>query len=453
MAVKKKSNYQMVKVVQPNAAGIDIGAKEIYVAIPKDRAKDSVRRFDSFTDDLHEAAKWLKANGIESIAMESTGVYWIPVYQILDAYGFSVYLVNARHAKNVPGRKTDVKDSQWLQYLHSVGLLESSYRPAQEVCAIRSLLRHRDSTVKMASSHVQHMQKALTQMNIHLHNVISDITGETGLKILDSILSGNHDPRKLADLKSARIRASKETIVKSLTGDYRMEHLFTLRQSLESYRFYKNQIYACDKQIEILVKEFESSHKTDDDEKPPLGNKPSTKNAPQFDVKGEMHRVFGTDLTCVDGINVTTILTLFAEIGPDLSKFKTVKHFCSWMGLSPNNKISGGKRLSSKTNKNSNKAATAFRLAAYSLYRSNSYLGDFYRAKRARLGTPKAVTATAHKLARIFYYLVKNRQSYDDSVFRMEEQKNSERKLRYIQKQAKEYGLQLVKTDSLGFVT
>lgn len=447
MAAKKKT-YQMMKVVQPNAAGIDVGAKEIYVAIPEDRSEDTVRRFDSFTDDLHKAAKWLKKNGIESVAMESTGVYWIPIYQILDSYGFSVYLVNARHAKNVPGRKTDVKDAQWLQYLHSVGLLESSYRPAQAVCAIRSLLRHRDGMVKMASSHVQHMQKALTQMNIQLHNVISDITGETGLKILDSILSGNHNPKKLADLKNNRIRASKATIIKSLTGDYRSEHLFTLRQSLESYRFFKSQIYTCDKEIENLVQKFESNINPDDDEKPLLGNKPSTRNSPQFDIKGEMCRVYGTDLTRVDGINASTVLTLFSEIGPDLSRFPTVKHFCAWLGLSPNNKISGGKTLSSKTNRNSNKAANAFRLAAYALFRSKSYLGDFYRSKRARLGAPKAITATAHKLARIFYYLVKNCKSYDDSVFQVEEEKNRNRKLQYIKKKAKEYGLQLVEAPS-----
>ena len=445
MAAKKKT-YQMMKVVQPNAAGIDIGAKEIYVAIPEDRSKDSVRRFDSFTDDLHNAAKWLKQNDIESVAMESTGVYWIPVYQILDLYGFSVYLVNAKHVKNVPGRKTDVKDSQWLQYLHSVGLLESSYRPAQAVCAIRSLLRHRSGMVRMASSHVQHMQKALTQMNLQLHNVISDITGETGLKILDSILDGNHNPKKLAELKSKRIRASKSTIVKSLSGDYRTEHLFTLRQSLESYRFYQDQIHTCDLEIESLLKDFESNLKSENDagEKPQGTKKPSTGNSPRFDIQGEMYRVFGTDLTRVDGINSSTVLTLFSEIGPDLSKFPTDKHFCSWLGLSPNNKISGGKILSSGTKKNSNKAAHAFRLAANALFRSKSYLGDYYRSKRARLGAPKAITATAHKLAHIFYHLVKHRKSYDDSVFAVAEENHRKRKLRNLKKQAEAFGLQLV---------
>ena len=222
---KRKSGVENLHVIQPNSAGIDIGASEIYVAVPGDRSDDPVRRFDTFTDDLHEAAKWLKECGIESIAMESTGIYWIPVFQILDIYGFDVILVNARHVKNVPGRKTDVQDCQWLQYLHAVGLLKGSFRPDQDICAVRSLLRHRDNLVKTASSHVQLMQKSLTQMNLQIHNVISDITGVTGTKIIDAILAGERDPYKLADLKDRRIKADKNTIAKSLTGDYRREHL------------------------------------------------------------------------------------------------------------------------------------------------------------------------------------------------------------------------------------
>ena len=448
---RKKKTYKMMRIVHPNAAGIDIGAKEFFVAIPEDRSESSIRKFECFTDDLHQAAKWMKDHRIDSVAMESTGVYWIPIYQILDSYGFEIFLVNAGHVKNVPGRKTDVKESQWLQYLHSVGLLESSYRPDQEVCIIRSLLRHRSNMLKMASSHVQHMQKALTQMNIQLHNVISDITGETGLKIIDSVLSGNHDPKKLVKLKSQRIRASNAKIMKSLTGDYRSEHLFSLRQSLESYRFYQRQIGDCDLEIERCIKEFESKFNQNDDgdSRPNIGPKQrKAGNMPSFDVQGEMFRVFGTDLTRIDGISSTTALTLFAEIGPVVDKFKTVKHFCSWLGLSPNNKISGGKILYSKTKKTSNKATQAFRLAANSLYASKSYLGDYFRRMRGRHGAPKGITITAHKLARIFYHLVKNNQSFDSSVFVEEEKKYKIRKFIYLKKQAEAFGFQLIEANA-----
>ncbi len=249
---------EMIHTIKPNAAGIDIGANEIFIAVPHDRDSRPVRRFDTFTADLHEAAKWLKACDIDSIAMESTGVYWIPVFQILETYGFDVVLVNARHIKNVPGRKTDVQDCQWLQYLHSVGLLRGSHRPPQQIYAVKSLLRHRDGLVKTSTSHIQHMQKALTRMNLQIHNVISDITGVTGLAIIDAILSGERNPRKLAALKNKRIKASKATIEKSLEGDYLPEHVFTLKQSLQVYRHYQQMIAECDIEIENHLKNIDS---------------------------------------------------------------------------------------------------------------------------------------------------------------------------------------------------
>jgi len=443
---KRKSGVENLHVIQPNSAGIDIGASEIYVAVPGDRSNEPVRRFDTFTDDLHEAAKWLKECGIESIAMESTGVYWIPVFQILDIYGFDVILVNARHVKNVPGRKTDVQDCQWLQYLHAVGLLKGSFRPDQDICAVRSLLRHRDNLVKSTSSHVQLMQKSLTQMNLQIHNVISDITGVTGTKIIDSILAGERDPYKLADLKDPRIKADKKTIAKSLTGDYRREHLFTLKQTVASYRHCLELIRGCDAEIESHLKEFES--RLDVDEPP---TPPSTKskrkpkgNAPDFDVKTHMHRLLGTDLTEVDGISDLTAHVVFTEVGPDLSKFKTVNHFCSWLGLCPNNKISGGKILSSRTRPGSNRLAQALRLSANSLWNSKSYLGNHFRRMRARHGAPKAITATAHKLARIIYHLIKNQKAFDDTVFAEQEQAHQKRLKNRLANQAKSLGLQLV---------
>jgi len=443
---KLKKGVENLHVVHPNSAGIDIGAYEIYVAVPGDRSEEPVRRFDTFTEDLHDAAKWLRDCGIESIAMESTGVYWIPVFQILDAYGFDIVLVNARHVKNVPGRKTDVQDCQWLQYLHTVGLLKGSFRPDQEVCSIRSLLRHRDNLVKATSSHIQLMQKSLTQMNLQIHNVISDITGVTGMRIIDAILDGQRDPEQLADLKDRRIKADKETIAKSLTGDYRREHLFTLNQTVQSYRHCCQLIKECDAEIEKHLIEFDS--RIDIDESPLA---PSTKskrkskgNAPDFDVRMHMYRILGTDLTRIDGVSDLTTHVVFTEVGPDLSKFKTANNFCSWLGLCPNNKISGGKILSSHTRPGSNRVAQALRLSANSLWNSKSYLGDFFRRMRARHGAPKAITATAHKLARIIYHLIKNQKAFDQTVFAEQEKVHQRRLKRRLINQAKSLGLQIV---------
>ena len=445
---KKKNGVESFHIVHPAAAGIDIGATEIYVAVSDARSENPVRRFDTFTEDLHNAAKWLKECGIESVAMESTGVYWIPVFQILECYGFDVILVNARHVKNVPGRKSDVQDCQWLQYLHTAGLLTGSFRPDQDICAVRSLLRHRDNLVKSASSDIQRMQKSLTQMNLQIHNVISDITGVTGTKIIDAILAGERDPYKLADLRDPRIRADKETIAKSLTGDYRREHLFTLNQTVASYRHYLELIKGCDAEIESHLKEFESRIEVDE---PPSSSsdgsrrKPKPKgNAPDFDLKSHMYRLFGTDLNEIDGISDLTAHVFFTEVGPDLSKFKTVGHFCSWLGLCPNNKISGGKILSSHTRPGSNRLAHALRLSANSLWNSKSYLGDYFRRMRARHGAPKAITATAHKLARIIFHLVKEQKAFDETIFAEQEQAHQERLRRRLGKQAKSLGLQLV---------
>jgi transposase len=446
---KKKNGVKSLHMIHPAAAGIDIGSSEIYVAVSDDRSDNPVRRFDTFTEDLHNAAQWLKECGIESIAMESTGVYWIPVFQILECYGFDVVLVNARHVKNVPGRKTDVQDCQWLQYLHAVGLLNGSFRPDQDICAVRSLLRHRDNLVKSASSEVQRMQKSLTQMNLQIHNVISDITGVTGTKIIDSILAGERDPYKLAELRDPRIKADKETIAKSLTGDYRREHLFTLNQTVASYRHHLELIRGCDAEIESYLKEFEPRVEIDELSSPLKKEKRKSKgNAPDFDLKTYMHRLLGTDLTEIDGVSDLTTHVFFTEVGPDLSKFKTVSHFCSWLGLCPNNKVSGGKILSSHTRPGSNRLAQALRLSANSLWNSKSCLGDYFRRMRARHGAPKAITATAHKLARIIYHLVKEQKAFDDTVFAEQEQAHEARLRKRLAKQANSLGLQLVPAEA-----
>ena len=435
----------MLSYLNLNAAGVDIGATEIYIAVPGDRDPQPVRCFSTFTEDLHAAADWLKACHIETVAMESTGVYWIPLFQILEARGFQVFLVNAHHVKNVPGRKSDVSDCQWLQYLHSVGLLRASFRPEQAVCTVRSILRHREGLVQMASSHVQHMQKALDQMNLQLHHVISNITGLTGIRILDAILAGERNPHQLAKLRDRRVKAAEETIAKSLVGDYRREHLLTLRQSLAAFRQYQDWIADCDREIAQYLEQFESKLDPPPGPTSPSedGSKPKT-SEPRFDLQTHLHRIFGVDLTQVPGIQVLTTQTLLAEIGPDLSRFEDGSALASWLGLCPDNRISGGKVLSVKTRKVKNRAATALRVAAQALHHSQSFLGHFYRRMRAKLGAPKAITATAHKLARIIYHMVTTGQAYDETICAQNELQNRQRLEARLRKQARELGLQVV---------
>ena len=433
-------------VLHPHAAGIDIGATELYVCVPLDRDPQPIRRFGTFTEDLLALAAWLAQCGVTSVAMESTGVYWIPLYQILEERQFEVCLVNARHVKNVPGRKSDVQDCQWLQYLHSVGLLRGSFRPPETVCAVRSLLRHRDSLVQLAATHTQHMQKALTQMNLQLHHVLSDITGVTGLAILDAILAGERDPQGLARHRDPRIKASPETIAKALVGDYRLEHLFTLRQSLASYRHYQQLIGECDGEVQALLGDFASQIDPAVHPLPPSTSARRTPHgtAPRFDLRAELYRVLGTDLTQVPGLQTPTVHTLFAELGADLSPFPSGDHFASWLGLCPDNRISGGKVLSVKTRRVKHRVAQALRLAAQSLSRSQSVLGGFFRRMRAKLGAPKAITATAHKLARIVYHLLTTRQPYDESRLAAVEADHRRRTESRLRTQARALGFQLV---------
>ena len=434
-----------LECIEPNAAGIDVGATEIYVAVPPDRDPNPVRSFQTFTGDLEALAAWLLACRIRTVAMESTGVYWIPVFQILEARGIKVCLVNSQYVKHVPGRKSDVADCQWLQYLHSVGLLRSSFRPEDAICRVRSLLRHRDGLVEMAAEHVQHMQKALQQMNLQLHQVLSDLTGQSGLAILDAIVAGERNPVVLAELRDRRVKASAETIVKSLVGDYRWEHLFTLKQSLEAYRHYQTMVAACDREIEKYLKQFDSKIDVKQNPLPTEthGHKPR-KNEFRFDMRTELYRILGVDLTAVPGLNAITVHTILAEIGHDLSRFRNAAAFSAWLGLSPDNRKSGGRILSSKTRKTANRVNRALRLAAQTLHKSQSYLGSYYRRMRSRLGAPKAITAAAHKLARIVFHLLSVRQPYDESIFAKEEQRHRTRMENRLRQQAREFGYQLV---------
>lgn len=444
---QEKSEKAALPVMRPNAAGIDIGATEIFVAVPPGRDAEPVRSFPTFTQDLYALADWLQQCGVTTVAMESTGVYWIPLFQILEDRGLEVCLVNARHVKNVPGRRTDVSDCQWLQFLHSVGLLRASYRPEQEVCAVRALLRHRESLVQMAATHVNHMQKALDQMNLQLHHVISDITGYTGLAIVDAILGGERDPYVLAQLRHERIQASEEVIAKSLVGDYRPEHLFTLRQSLAAYRNYQKLMDDCDREIRRALEEFTPPTQ------PRAGDadrEAGSPHPPNGTLRAELKRVFGVDLTKIPGLQTGIAQTLFGEIGPDFTKFRSASAFASWMGLCPDNDISGGKVLWVGTRKVNCRAATALRMAAQSLHHSKSALGDFYRRMRAKLGAPKAITAAAHKLARIIFHLVTTGQEFDDSHFAAQQLRYQKRQEAKLRAKAKALGFQLIPREQAG---
>jgi transposase len=433
-------------ILHPDTAGIDIGATEIYVCVPLDRDPQPIRRFGTFTEDLHALADWLQQCRVTSVAMESTGVYWIPLYQILETRGCEVCLVNARHVKNVPGRKSDVQDCQWLQYLHSVGLLRASFRPPEAVCAVRSLLRHRDSLVQLAATHTQHMQKALTQMNLQLHHVLSDLTEVTGLAILDAILAGERDPHVLAQHRNRRVKASPATIAKALVGDYRSEHLFTLRQALAAYRHTQRLIEECDAEVQARLGAFASQIDPAALPRPsaaPSRRKPQG-SAPRFDLRTELHRILGTDLTQVPGFQAPTVFTLFSELGAHLSAFPSGGHFASWLGLCPDNRISGGKVLSVKTRQVKHRVSQALRMAAQSQWRNRSVLGGFFRRMRAKLGAPAAITATAHKLARIVYHLLTTREPYEESRLAAAEAQHRQRTETRLRAQARALGFQLV---------
>jgi transposase len=437
-------------VLEPDAAGIDIGATEVFVAVPADRDPEPIRSFETFTEDLERLADWLQHCQIRTVAMESTGVFWIPLFQILEKRNIRVLLVNAQHVKNVPGRKTDVEDCQWLQHLHTVGLLRGSFRPDDEICAIRSLWRHRDNLIQLATVHLQHMQKALDQMNLQIHHVISDLSGTTGLAIMDAILAGQCDPHQLAKLRDWRIKASEETIVKSLVGDYREEHLFVLRQSLEGYRKYQKMIEDLD--IEVKRRMAHLPSKVDPQENP-LSKERNPRKTPRRteppQLRSELYRTFGVDLTQVPGINPLTAQVLLTEVGTSLARFPTAAAFCSWLRLCPEPRISGGQVLSSKTRPTKNRAALALRLAAQALHKSQTYLGDYFRRMKARLGAPSAITAVAHKLARIVYHLLTTQQEYSATVFEEQERRTRDRKRRRLYAQAKELGFQLMLVESV----
>jgi transposase len=438
----------MLKIIHPNAAGIDVGAEEVYVCVPEDRDERPIRRFGTYTPDIHALAQWLLACKVDTVAMESTGVYWIPIYMILTDHKIKVQVVNARHAKNVPGRKSDVQDCQWLQELHSVGFLRGSFRPDDDMVVLRSYLRHRDSLIEHRAAHINHMQKALIQMNVRLTEVLSDVTGLTGMAIMRAIAQGERDAHKLLAHRSKRCRHSPEDFIKALTANYRAEHLFALKQSLALYDAYTDQIAQCDAEIEKHFSVIKPAHDHDQDDLPPLDSsrKSNThsKNAPVYDARGQMYRITGVDLTDIDGLHASTAQTILSEIGTDMSKWPTVKHFAAWLGLAPRNDITGGKVRRSRALFGNSRANQAFRMAAQSLTRSRSALGAYCRRMRARVGPEQAIVATAHKLARIVYHMLKHRQPFVAVSAADYDKAQQDRERKSVERRAAKLGFRLV---------
>lgn len=430
------------------AAGIDIGATSHFVAVPEGCSEVVVREFKSFTSDLYALADWLKQCGIQTIAMESTGVYWIPAYEILEKKGFEVKLVDARQVKNVSGRKTDVLDCQWIQQLHTYGLLNGAFRPADEICELRAYVRQRSMLTQSASRYIQQMQKALTQMNIQLHHVIADITGGTGMKIIRAIDNGERDPSVLAQHRDRRCQSSIEDIQAALTGNYRAEHLFTLKQSLELYDYFQEKIQACDHEIEKNMNTFSTNVKVSDIPNKQLNpnKKKTSKNAPNFSLGKELHRLTGVDLLAIPGINGVSALQLIGEIGLDMTRWKNAKQFASWLGLCPGNKVSGGKSLSGKTKPSNNRAANTLRIAASTLYRSPTALGAYLRRLKSRKGPMKAITATAHKIAKIIYNMLRYGLEYMEAGQEYYEEQFRDRKIKNLKRLATELGFNIIET-------
>lgn len=441
----KKLQIDGLPAIHPNAAGMDIGADEIVVAVPPDRDPEPVRAFRTFTPDLQTLVAWLVACRIDTVALESTGVYWIPIYELLEQHGIIPYLVNARHVKTVPGRKSDWNDAQWLQKLHALGLLQASFRPDDEIASLRTLVRYRAELIQHRAPHILHMQKALQQMNIQLERVLSDIMGSTGQLIIRAIVAGERDPVILAQHRNPACKSSTETIAKALTGTWKDELLFVLQQALVIYDVYTAQIAVCDTQIAQTLAAMESRGEKDAPrpDLPPVKDGSKTKNAPPPATRAQFARLLGVDLVAVMGLSASSVQTIITEIGTDMSRFPTVKHFCSWLGLAPHNDISGGKVLRSRTQKVVNRAAQAFRQAAQSVSRSGSAIGAFYRAMRARKGPQQATVATAHKIARIVYHLLKYGEPYEAESADAYERNRQERELRALTRRANKLGYTL----------
>jgi transposase len=434
--------------VHEHAAGVDIGAHEIMVCVGGKDATQIVRSFGSYTIDLQAIGMWLQEHGVETVAMESTGIYWIPFFEELERRGFHCHLISSRSLRRVPGRKSDVVDCQWIQTLHSYGLLESSFRPEADLVALRTLLRHRAQLIQHRAPHILHMQKALLQMNIQLSQALSDVSGVTGQAMIRAIVAGERDSHKLAAMRNYRCKKDEQEIAKALTGTWRTEHLFVLQQSLELYDFYTKQLEGCDVEIERMYGLVRPDWEQTGSPELPEGKRNShSKNAPrQVQVRKHLQRICGVDLTAVHGVSASLAQTIVLEVGTDMTKFPNEKHFCSWLGLAPKKEISGGKVLKNKTLKTHNRAGQAFRLAAGSVMRADCAFGAFYRRQKSRLGPAQAAVATAHLLARVVYRMLKYKVEYEPLSVADYERHYREQQLKYLQKKASKLGFQLTPT-------
>jgi len=436
-------------IINPFAAGIDIGSRFHVVAVSPNLCKEPVQTFQAFTSDLQRMADWLIAMGTKTVVMESTGVYWVAAFEVLESRGLDVILANAREARAVSGRKSDVNDAQWLQRLHACGLLRASFRPGRDIAELRTYLRARERHTDYAAAHIQHMQKALTFMNIQLQHVISNITGVTGMRIIRAIVTGERDPDKLAALRDVRCRESIATVRNALVGNYQPEHIFTLKQALALYDFYQQKIDECDAEIERTVARLNLDRPIPEAPLPKAKHRTKQVSDPNFDVRTAMYQLAGIDLTQIHGIGPFLALRLVAECGTDLSRWRTAKHFTSWLTLSPGCKISGGKVLSAHTRKTSSRLTVALRLAAVTVGRSNTALGAFYRRLAGRIGNAKAVTATARKIAVLFYNAMRYGQDYRDPGADLYEQQYRDRVIKQLHRRAAQFGLILQPQNSL----
>ncbi|MEO7954367.1 MAG: IS110 family transposase [Polaromonas sp.] len=440
MAMRKRDD----EVVFPNAAGIDVGGSSHWVAVPRQASDEPVREFGAMTGDLNAMADWLLACGVDTVALESTGVYWIPVYEVLEQRGLTVWLVDARQMKYVPGRKSDVQDCQWLQKLMSLGFLRAAFRPDGEVCVVRAVARQREVLIADQATWVQRMQKALVQMNIQLTEVLSDVMGTTGQAIMRAIVAGERDPKVLARYRHSRVKASGEDIAKALTGNWREEHLFVLRQALAMYDDIARHLRECDTELQALLSQLGQA-------KVDLGRVPraGSKRRAEFDTRQTLANWAGVDLTRINGLGLAAAMKILSEIGPDMSRFASVKQFCSWLGLCPGTKISGGKVLSAKTKRSTNRVRQALKMAAMSLSHSDSALGAFYRRLCARMDKPRANTATAHKLARMVYFMLTRGEDFVDQGQQLYEEQQRARSIAALKRRAAALGFQINPTATL----
>jgi transposase len=437
---KKTADAMGILEIRPNAASVDLGSREHMVAVPPDRDSQPIRPFGCYHGDLVRMAKWLQACGIETVVMESTGVYWVPVYDVLEEFGFEVLLVDTRQVKNVAGRKSDVQDAEWLRILHSHGLLRGAYRPKPEIVSLRAYWRHRRNLVEQCSRQIQLMHKALEQMNVQLHKTVTDVTGQTGMDIIRAIVAGEREPVQLVRFRRRGCKLGVDEFVAALSGNFKVEHVFTLKQCLAAYDFFQDQLRECDLTTQTCMAQLAS--RGSEPTKRKLAKR--RKNQPAFDLRTEQIRISGVDLCTIPGIDTLTAQTVFTEVGLDVEAFPSEKNFSSWLCLTPNNRITGGRVRSSRSRRSTHRLSNALRVAAQSAGRSKTAIGAFHRRLKARLGPAEATTATARKLACHIYRMLKYGQPFVEQGQAAYEAAYQQRALRKLRSNARNLGFKLL---------